>query len=232
MSKKRKAARALPGAELARVVTDLFKHEVEGGPFPKEFARLDPQMRRDANAMAAVLVAMRQLLDRERDNRGGTVSMKSGHLQAYDLLDALTTGRNWTPFWHFLASLRATKRPQKALPSELEKERRSAMVGFVLALQQVDGPNGRRLKESGALREAIAACKFHPSSGVEFSADRIRGWKRHSRLGRGPETMASQIISDAEKLVEEMPNFSQFERVVSSGRRLVWGYWSVPDFGH
>lgn len=229
-AKRAKTARDWPPQELvdvARAAIDLYHHQIDGRQIASELDLLPKADQRDAHAMGAALICIRHLLDEATKKVHQSALSGTGLFQAYDLLDALTTGHDWTPFWRHVAGLKtAVFRPQNAPPSAFENTRRSMMVGFVRALQQVDRPDGvGRPNQSEAIKIAINVCNI---PGVEFRDNQIRGWARHSKEPEGSERIARDIIANATKMPNDRP---LTDRVLMVGHNLIWTFWSVPHIG-
>jgi hypothetical protein len=209
----------------AKAALNRYHHIVDGAWLDLALYRqLSSDDNRDADAVACALILIRRLLDDYTRRIKPQEIATSGLTQSYDLLDALATGRDWQPFWRFIASLRTeTFRPQRAPPTNFETQRRSTMAGFARALQKARG-----LREAEAIREVIKICQF---PGVTFTENQIRKWGSQSndQGGAGPDNVASMILGEAKKAAATrgMP-FS--DCVAEIGHTIVHGFWSVPDF--
>jgi hypothetical protein len=224
-----RVAREPAGPDQAKAAINLYGHKINGTPINELLlAGLSDEDRRDAHAMAAALILIRKLLDQYNENVNSSAEgRESGLIQAYDLLDVLTTGHDWPPFWRFIDGLRsAAFRPQKAPPSAFENQRRSIIAGFVRAIQHVAEQDGQKISQTKAIQSVIDICKF---PGVAFTVDQIRNWSRQSkdRGGEGPAKAASMILGEATKQAEDS-GLPLSECVGRVGLTSVYNFWSVP----
>jgi hypothetical protein len=176
-SERERNRRNPPGPEYAEAAINLYRHKMYDEPVDfGALGKLSDDDRRDANAMAAALLVIHQLLDKHAKLKQLSPAdlPASGLTQAYDLLNALTTGRDWPPFWRFLAGLRSGKRTQNAAPGEFESFRRSIISGFALALQEAVKRETNKDNETKAIQRVIEICQL---PGVTFTVDQIRKWR-------------------------------------------------------
>ncbi len=226
---RRKTSRELDeDADFTAAVIGLYKAAL-GGRLQTFVGNQD----RDVRKVAFGLTILRQLVDREM--RAGNPDPGLPLLEAQQIIDALTTGRNH-PVWQHVRGLKTERfRPQRAAPNSLESLGRIAVVALVRAYAQTASVSARAAR--GAV---IEACRF---ADFEFGAEQIKGWDRTFRKeqDQGPDAFANQFIEDASKLYraieendERAKNLEWFarldasDRLLAIGRKRVWQLWAVP----
>jgi hypothetical protein len=224
-SERNRRKRGRAGPEFADAAINLYEHIVNRRPIKSVTNKLSEEDRRDANAMACAFILIRRLLDDCTKTWSPIEYMTSGLGQAYALLDALTSKRDWPPFTRFNSSLRVSGfRNQNAPPSRFENLSRGVIVGFVLALRRAN-PD---LSETEAANHVIGLCQF---PGVQFTTDQINKWRTQWKddAGSPSPVQISQIIFEEAQKSAAARNRPLPEAVELIGAGWVRGFWNVPD---
>jgi hypothetical protein len=204
--------------DFAKAVIDEYRRAVSGAA--------SPGVDRDVRGVAIALATIQRALKRdlaEIKEAGGLLDLpSSGLMQAFRLIEALTTGRA-DPVWRLVDGLRSVDfRAQKAPPGNMEIFARRIVVGFVRAYEQV-----AEVSEAKAISKVIEACTFDD---FVFRVDQIKGWSRRFREtnDEGPDAAARDLIEKAKALDRPWP---LPQRVLAVGQTWVWPFFAVSKLG-
>jgi hypothetical protein len=214
------------GPEFANAAINLYEHVVDGTAIKAGINKLSEEDRRDANAVACAFILIRRLLDDCTKAWSPIEYATSGLGQAYGLLDALTSKRDWPPFTRFNSSLRVSGfRNQNAPPSRFENLQRGVIVGFVLALQRAS-PG---LSETEASNRVMGLCQF---PGVQFTTNQINKWRTQWKddADSPSPTQISQIIFEEGTKVRRIKETAHY-RITGTNRRWL-GQGILGGAGH
>jgi hypothetical protein len=153
-------------AELSRAVVAMVRQKLgDATSKDADLSKLDALSQRDAHAVAAGLLALHQLVDREMKGKLAPETVPTGLVEAYRILAALTEGY-WHPIRRHLRGLHASDRARHE--SEIIWEGKSAAVAMFRALRALRGGNvvSRAEQVSGVLREM----------GYFLTAGTVKGW--------------------------------------------------------
>jgi hypothetical protein len=226
MAKKQsrnRSRREPSGSEFAEAAINLYHRVLHRADITDATNALSPEDRRDAEAMASSFACIYRQLENCTKHFTPEQYVESGLGQAFQLLDALTSKRDWPPLSRFLASLRASGfRNQNAPPTPFENQKRAVVSGFAQALRSANDD----MSETAAIERVISLCRF---TGVTFTVGQISKWRTQTKdsHGHGPEQTGNMIFTAAlnrsTKLGEPLS-----QSVEAVGVYWVRGFWTVP----
>jgi len=209
----------LDPAAFADEVLALFRWAVNGS------SGQPPSYSVDSGKAALGLAAIDQLVRRETDvlKQGNLTDLENlaekGLLDASDMLEALTSGRDH-PIFDFVRGIRASgKRPQSAPPTNRELHGRAALVGLVRAYCTAAGAS-----ELEALRVVAECCSLE---NFKFTSEMIKGWGRRFKDEQnvGPVAFANEFLKKAAQRPDATP---LADRVLEVGQLWARAYWMTP----
>ena len=210
---RRRTSRELDDADFATAVITLYSAALSN-----KLHTYSGNRNRDVRKVAFGLTTLRQLVDREM--RAGNPDPGLPLLEAQQIIDALTTGRNH-PVWHHVRGLKTGSfRPQRSAPNSVERLGRIAVVGLVGAYAQTANVSQRAAREV-----VVQVCRFKD---FQFKTEQLKGWDRTFREQKeqGPEAFASHFVERAATLNEPA---TPEDRVLRVGRDTIWRLWGVAS---
>ena len=172
----------LDAADFAKAVIAAYKANLNEVPSDSINPHvMNRDVRRVANGLALLQqLAARQIADMKEQKDLGLD--ETGIVEALEMIEALTTGRDH-PLWRHVKGLRSKTR----VPTALERFRRCIILGVLEALRRKGVKN-----DTEAINNIVANYHF-PGDRFKLSPHQIKGWRRKL----GPEADAQQVLVDA-----------------------------------
>jgi hypothetical protein len=184
-------------ATFARAVIGIHDNQIFRDAIDEAVLRKTINRWKDIYEVAAGLITLRNLADRELDRlraeKSGLNKLgKSGLRQAIGLLDALATGTRH-PIFDLVKGIQSKAfRPVRTRRNAIEKMDMDDLVGLVRALKATGS------KESVAIKQIVDVCKLEPADQWHR---RIRDCNRRSKDNE-PDKIAATLARNPDQILE------------------------------
>jgi hypothetical protein len=209
-------------SDFAEAVVALYDFTLrkEAGSFSNnKYDEFSDKDQLDVRRVAHGLVVLREGCDRRADELSRTSPtrrVQSAILDAFGIIDALTTGSNH-PIRRHISSLNKLKYHQRAPDDRIEQSRRQIVVGLIVAYQEA-----AKVTPTVAFRTVWDFCQ----TCIRSSEGAARKWVSRLRDDKGVRDFAIEITAEAQAMGEPYPLAGI---ILTLGRRRVWELWSVPE---